>query len=137
MKVGDFGLARMLGQGSTSHLTQTGTTLGTPSYMAPEQAQGRAKAIGPATDVYGLGAVLYEMLCGQPPFHADTDWMTIHQVVTGTLEPIHTSRPECPEALEAICLRCLAKDPAERYASAEAWPTTCADSSTASRSSRL
>ncbi len=120
VKIGDFGLARLLSQVSTPQLTRTGTTLGTPSYMAPEQAQGKGKTIGPATDVYGLGAVLYEMLCGQPPFRADSDWMTIHQVVTGALEPIHSARPECPKALEAICLRCLAKDPAERYATAEA-----------------
>ena len=120
VKLSDFGLARLLVQESSSHLTQTGTTLGTPSYMAPEQAQGQVNAIGPATDVYGLGAVLYEMLCGEPPFHADSDWMTIHQVVTVAPEPVHAARPECPPSLEAICLRCLAKDPAERYASAEA-----------------
>jgi urea transport system substrate-binding protein len=120
VKIGDFGLARLLVEGTSSHLTRTGTTMGTPSYMAPEQAQGKGKTSGPATDVYGLGAILYEMLSGQPPFRADTDWMTIHQVVTGALEPIQTTRPECPPALEAICLRCLAKDPAERYASAEA-----------------
>jgi urea transport system substrate-binding protein len=120
VKVTDFGLARLLGQGISSHLTRTGTSMGTPSYMAPEQAEGQSSAIGPATDVYGLGAVLYEMICGQPPFHADTDWMTIHQVVNGALEPVRTTRPDCPAALEAICLRCLAKDPAERYGSAEA-----------------
>jgi urea transport system substrate-binding protein len=122
VKLGDFGLARLLdqGQGGGSGLTHSGTTLGTPSYMAPEQAQGKVAEIGPATDVYGLGAVLYEMLCGQPPFHADSDWMTVHQVITAAPEPVHTTRPDCPEPLEAICLRCLAKDPADRYPSAEA-----------------
>jgi urea transport system substrate-binding protein len=119
VKLSDFGLARLLIQGGSS-LTNTGTTLGTPAYMAPEQAQGRIAEIGPATDVYGLGAVLYEMLCGQPPFHADSDWMTIHQVMTTAPEPVHSTRPDCPKPLEAICLRCLTKDPASRYPTAEA-----------------
>jgi serine/threonine protein kinase len=119
VKIGDFGLARFLDENAV-RLTRPGTSLGTPSYMAPEQAQGRSEAIGPATDVYGLGSVLYEMLCGHPPFHADSDWQTMHQVVTQTPEPVHTDRPDCPAPLEAICLRCLAKDPAERYRSAEA-----------------
>jgi urea transport system substrate-binding protein len=88
--------------------------------MAPEQARGQTAAIGPATDVYGLGAVLYEMLCGQPPFHADSDWMTMHQVVTREPEPVHDVRRDCPAELEAICLRCLAKDLHDRYPSAEA-----------------
>jgi urea transport system substrate-binding protein len=88
--------------------------------MAPEQAQGQGKTIGPATDVYGLGAILYEMLCGRPPFQADSDWQTMHQVVHATPPPVRTSQPKCPPALEAICLRCLNKDPAERYPSAEA-----------------
>jgi ABC-type branched-subunit amino acid transport system substrate-binding protein len=120
IKITDFGLARILGDGLSGRLTRPGTTLGTPSYMAPEQAQGNVAAIGPATDVYGLGAVLYEMLCGRPPFHADSDWQTIHQVVTSPPVPVRLARPDCPAALEAICLRCLAKDPAARYPSAEA-----------------
>jgi urea transport system substrate-binding protein len=120
VKLSDFGLARLLAEEGGSNLTKPGTTLGTPSYMAPEQAQGRISDIGPATDVYGLGAVLYEMLCGQPPFHADSDWMTVHHVITTTPEPVHSTRPDCPKPLEAICLRCLAKDPAARFPSAEA-----------------
>jgi urea transport system substrate-binding protein len=120
VKIADFGLARLLVQGGSSSLTETGTTLGTPSYMAPEQAQGRIAAIGPATDVYGLGALLYEMLCGQPPFRTDSDWMTIHQVITNAPDPVRSTRSDCPRPLEAICLRCLAKDPAGRYPSAEA-----------------
>jgi urea transport system substrate-binding protein len=130
VKIGDFGLARMLeaspGEGENridaAKLTLPGMTLGTPSYMAPEQAQaqGQGATIGPATDVYGLGAILYEMLCGRPPFQADSDWMTMHQVVHSTPPPVHDWQPKCPPALEAVCLRCLNKDPAERYPSAEA-----------------
>ena len=116
LKIADFGLARMLD--STRRLTLPGTRVGTPGYMAPEQAQGRIDLIGPATDVYGLGIVLYEMLCGRPPFKAESEWAIIHQIVTLPPPPIQKLRPECPPGLEAICLKCLLKTPDERYASA-------------------
>ena len=78
-KVTDFGLARRLEVGSS--LTHSGTAVGTPSYMAPEQARGRPRAIGPAVDVYALGAILYELLTGRPPFRAETPTETVHQVI--------------------------------------------------------
>jgi urea transport system substrate-binding protein len=118
LKIADFGLALLLD--STRRLTLPGTRVGTPGYMAPEQAQGRIDLIGPATDVYGLGIVLYEMICGRPPFKADSEWAIIHQIVTVPAPPIRKFRPECPPGLEAICLKCLRKTPDERFASAAA-----------------
>jgi len=110
-KVGDFGLAKRIGEAGQ---TESGAVLGTPSYMAPEQAAGR-KEIGPAADVYGLGAILYEMLAGRPPFRAATSFDTVVQVINE--EPVPPSRfvPKLPRDVETICLKCLEKDPSRRY----------------------
>jgi serine/threonine-protein kinase len=115
-KVTDFGLARQMeGEG---RLTMSGVPVGTPSYMAPEQAEGHSSGIGPATDVYALGAILYEMLTGRPPFQAKTSAATIQQVLAH--DPVRPSRlnPRVPRDLETICLKCLHKDSRRRYASA-------------------
>src|SRR5262245_27653432 len=116
--VTDFGLAKRL-EGDTSQ-TQSGAILGTPSYTAPEQAAGRIKQITTSTDVYGLGAILYELLTGQPPFRADTPLETLRQVVER--EPVRPGmlNPGTPRDLETICLKCLKKEPTRRYSSAEA-----------------
>jgi WD40 repeat protein/tetratricopeptide (TPR) repeat protein len=115
-KVTDFGLARRLEVGSS--LTQTGSPVGTPSYMAPEQARGRASEVGPATDLYALGAVFYELLTGRPPFRAESSAETLYQVVTQDPVPPSRLNARVPRDLETICLKCLEKEPARRYASA-------------------
>lgn len=116
-KISDFGLAKHLDQSSAQ--TVSGAVLGTPSYMAPEQAAGRTRDIGPATDIYALGAILYEMLTGNAPFQAATPAETMQRVIRD--EP---SRPgavaNVPRDLEAICLKCLEKQPALRYSRAAA-----------------
>jgi WD40 repeat protein/tetratricopeptide (TPR) repeat protein len=118
-KLTDFGLAKLLvGAGPT--LTQTGIAMGTPSYMAPEQAAGRIKEIGPATDIYSLGAIFYEMLTGRPPFKADTAVETLAQVQSQEPASPSRSRPKLPRDLSTICLKCLEKESGKRYASAEA-----------------
>jgi WD40 repeat protein/serine/threonine protein kinase len=117
-KITDFGLAKRLDeQASWSH---SGEVLGTPSYMAPEQGDGNARAIGPATDVYSLGAILYELLTGRPPFKGATALDTVLQVLHE--EPVRPSglRPKLPRDLETICLKSLRKEPARRYSSAAA-----------------
>ena len=114
----DFGLARRLEGGAG--LTLTGAPMGTPSYMAPEQARGDKGAIGPATDVYALGAILYEVLTGRPPFRAETPTATLQQVVADEPVPPARLNPRVPRDLETICLKCLEKDPARRYPSAAA-----------------
>jgi WD40 repeat protein/tetratricopeptide (TPR) repeat protein len=118
-KITDFGLAKIVVGGGPT-LTQSGMILGTPSYMAPEQAAGKTKAVGPATDVYALGATLYEMLTGRPPFKAESPLETLQQVQSQ--EPVSPSRlqPKLPHDLATICLKCLEKDPRRRYASAAA-----------------
>jgi hypothetical protein len=117
-KITDFGLARRLD--GEAGLTQSGSIRGTPSYMAPEQAEGRAKDIGPATDVYALGAVLYELLTGRPPFRAATVLETLDQVRSRPPLSPRCLQPRLPRHLEVICLTCLQKDPRQRYPSAGA-----------------
>jgi eukaryotic-like serine/threonine-protein kinase len=122
-KVGDFGLAKLLDDAARENAagvrTKTGAIVGTPDYMAPEQAEGR-KDVGPSCDVYGLGAVLYECLTGRPPFRAATVLETLEQV--RSQEPVRPGnlQPGLPRDLQTICLKCLHKDPARRYASAAA-----------------
>lgn len=117
-KITDFGLAKQ--QSRDSGLTASGAILGTPSYMAPEQAAGHGADAGPATDVYALGAILYEMLTGRPPFRAATVMDTVLQVMGD--EPVPPSRlqPKLPRDLETICLKCLSKKPEQRYETAAA-----------------
>jgi serine/threonine protein kinase len=114
----DFGLAKRLG--GDSGQTRTGVVLGTPSYMAPEQAAGKTHELGPACDVYGLGAVLYELLTGRPPFRAETPLDTVMQVTETDPVPPRLLNPKIDHDVETICLKCLEKDPKRRYASAEA-----------------
>jgi WD40 repeat protein/tRNA A-37 threonylcarbamoyl transferase component Bud32 len=116
-KITDFGLARAVGGGSG--LTGSEAVMGTPSYMAPEQAEGKTKEAGPAADVYSAGAILYELLTGRPPFRGATVLETLEQVKS--TEPVSPSRlvPRMPRDIETICLKCLQKDPARRYGSAE------------------
>jgi serine/threonine protein kinase/WD40 repeat protein len=115
-KITDFGLAKRLDESGTR--TQSGAFLGTPSYTAPEQAEGEASRIGPATDVYGLGAILYELLTGRPPFRAETTLETLRLVTTAEPARPRSLAPRLPRDLETICLKCLRKEPQRRYASA-------------------
>ena len=117
-KVADFGAAKLAGGGPP--VTPTQAVLGTPSYMAPEQAFGRSRQVGPAADVYSLGAVLYELLTGRPPFKGETPYETLLQVRTLPLVWPRSLRPDTPRALEAVCLKCLERDPRRRYPTAAA-----------------
>jgi TolB-like protein/Tfp pilus assembly protein PilF len=112
----DFGLARLVESEST--VTRTMEVLGTPSYMAPEQAVGNNAAIGSVTDVYGLGAVLYQLLTGQPPFAGGTTYETIKLLLDTEPRPPRLLNPKVDRDLSTICLKCLEKDPQRRYSSA-------------------
>jgi serine/threonine protein kinase len=123
-RVTDFGLAYLADQPEApdtgDRLTHAGQLLGTPTYMSPEQAMSRHEAIGPATDIYSLGGILYFLLTGQPPFQGRYAAEVLCRVVTEAPRPPREINPQLPAALEAVCLRCLEKDPASRYPSAEA-----------------
>jgi serine/threonine protein kinase/tetratricopeptide (TPR) repeat protein len=116
-KITDFGLAKRLEEADSGQ-TGTGAILGTPTYMAPEQAQGKNRLIGPAADVYALGAMLYDLLTGRPPFKGETIMDTLQ--LLQTTEPVPPTRlqPKVPRDLETICLKCLQKEPARRYGTA-------------------
>ncbi len=115
LKVTDFGLAK---RAENAGLTETGRVLGTPGYMAPEQAGGRSREVGPHTDTYALGAILYECLTGRTPFVASDSADTIIQVLTREPTPPHALDAAVPRDLETIALKCLEKEPAKRYGSA-------------------
>jgi serine/threonine-protein kinase len=116
-KLTDFGLAKKIDEVGR---TQTGAILGTPSYMAPEQAEGKTEEVGPLSDVYALGAILYECLTGRPPFNAATVLETLNQVRRDDPVPPRKLNPAAPRDLETICLKCLRKEPRKRYPSAGA-----------------
>jgi serine/threonine protein kinase len=114
----DFGLAKKIDADSSQ--TRTGMVMGTPSYMAPEQAGGKIKELGPACDVYSLGAMLYELITGRPPFKSDTPMDTLMHVMERDPAPPRLLNPKVDRDLETICMKCLEKDPRGRYVSAEA-----------------
>jgi serine/threonine-protein kinase len=123
-KVTDFGLAKRLDSqqedSDRGYRTRTNSIFGTPSYMAPEQASGKTDEIGPAADVYALGAILYELVTGRPPFKAATPLDTVLQVISQEPVPPSHLQPKLPRDLETICMKCLEKERRKRYASAEA-----------------
>jgi serine/threonine protein kinase len=116
-KITDFGLAKKLDQSLGQ--TQSGSILGTPSYMAPEQAEGKTHEIGPAADIYALGAILYELVTGRPPFKAATALDTLLLVASADPVSPRLLNPKVQRDLETICLKCLEKDPGRRYGSAD------------------
>jgi serine/threonine protein kinase len=115
----DFGIAKVLGKGS--RMTEPGALVGTPSYMPPEQAGEQPEKIGPHSDVYALGAILYNLLAGKPPFEESSALRTVFRVLSpDPPEPIRLFRPEVPARLEQVCMKCLEKEPSRRYPSAQA-----------------
>ena len=117
-RITDFGLAKRL-TGSTSDLTVSGQTLGSPNFMPPEQAAGKHKTSGPTSDIYGLGAILYYLITARPPFMAENVSAAVRQVLENDPVSPRVLNPSVPRDLETICLKCLQKDPKQRYASAQ------------------
>ena len=117
VKVADFGIARAITANADENLTQVGTVMGTATYFSPEQARG--DAVDPRSDIYSLGCVLYELVIGRPPFTGDTPVAIAYQHVQESPTPPRQLNPELPTAVEAIILKCLAKNPANRYPTAE------------------
>ena len=118
-KVTDFGLARWVEAGESSNATRDGDIVGTPSYMAPEQAGGVVRNLGPPCDIYALGAILYELLTGRPPFRGTSAFETVMQVLAMDPVPLRRLQPGVPRDLETVCMKCLEKEPKSRYASAK------------------
>jgi len=116
-KLTDFGMAKL--QEALCEETRTGATIGTPAYMSPEQAAGRVRELDSRTDVYALGTILYELLTGQPPLRGESLVDTLRRVLQEDPAPVRRLRPDVPRDLEAICLKCLAKSPTERYQTAQ------------------
>ncbi len=115
-KIGDVGLAKLLDEKSSR--TQSGDLIGTPSFMAPEQAEGHSKQVGPPADIYALGAILYQALTGRPPFLGESQLETLRLVTSTEAVSPRLLRPEVPRDLETICLKSLEKNPRQRYATA-------------------
>lgn len=118
LRVTDFGLAKTLDADADAGLTESGAAMGSPGYSPPELAVGRSAELGPASDVYSLGAILYDLLTGRPPFLADTPLETFRQTMDEVPVPPRLLNRKVPRDLETICLKCLEKDPAHRYQSA-------------------
>jgi WD40 repeat protein len=116
-KIIDFGLAKVIRDDGNEAATRTGAVFGTPRYMAPEQAQGRTHALGPATDIHALGVILYELITGRLPYQGDTDLKILSQVVADEPGSPRLHCPQVPRDLETICLKCLEKRPENRYGS--------------------
>ena len=133
-KVTDFGLAKQVS--GLSHLTMSGQVVGTPTYMSPEQAAARTDDVGPRSDLYSLGALLYCLITGRPPFQSATVVETLRQVLEQ--EPVSPRQlnSSVSRDLETICLKCLQKEPVKRYESARRWLRTCGGTSPVSRSGR-
>ena len=131
-RICDFGLAKLVDE--VSHETSSGLAIGSAPYMAPEQAAGRTRDQGPATDLYALGVILYELLTGRPPFRGETDLETLRLVSDQDPPSPRALRPGLPRDLETICLKCLEKRPARRYAGARTLRRTSGDSLTGVRS---
>lgn len=117
-KVADFGLAK---RATGADLTRTQAVMGTPAYMPPEQARGETKFVGPGADIYALGIILYECLTGTRPFEGDDNWAILRRVIDEPPEPLRRRVPEVPRDLELIALKCLEKNPSDRYATATAF----------------
>ena len=118
VKLTDFGIAKVLLEEVDRNATLTGTVMGTAAYMSPEQASGKGTEVGEPSDIYGLGAILYELLSGRPPIQGESQIELLRHVLTEDVVPLRLLRPDVPRDLDSVCLKCLEKKPAERYTAA-------------------